>query len=160
MVSLNLLRKHALFGCVKDDDLKKIRELFKVEQFSKGKNIIQEGEPGDRLYFIHNGSVEILKDVSSSQGSVKERIAVLKKGDTFGEMELIDIQPRVATVRTLKKTKTLSLSNKDLYAISLWDMETFSIIIMNLAREISRRLRKMDALVASSLFAKGKKERN
>ena len=60
------------------------------------------------------------------------------------KMELIDIQPRAATVKAIKKTQVLTLSRKDLYSISKWDLQTFTFIIMNLAREVSRRLRKMD----------------
>lgn len=154
MVSLKFLREHALFGGIMDKDLRKIRDLFQEGHFLKGETIINEGESGDRLYFIKSGSVEILKKVSAPAGEVEEKIAVLGKGDTFGEMEIIDIQPRVATVKALTSAITLSLSNKDLYVISKWNLETFTLIIMNLAREISRRLRRMDALVASSLFSK------
>ena len=69
-------------------------------------------------------------------------------------MELIDIQPVVATVRAREDTTVLILSNGDLYRIDQDDLPTFTMIIMNLAREISRRLRVMDTLAAQSLFRK------
>ena len=134
MVTLEFLRSHSLFGGIMDKDLTKIRTLFKEDHFAKGDEIIKEGEPGDRLYFIHDGSVEILKKIPSSENDAQKRLAVLKKGNTFGEMELIDVEERVATVKALENTETLSLSNSDLYVISKWNFETFTIIIMNLAR--------------------------
>ena len=161
MVSLEFLRTHPLFGGINDNDLKLVRKLFKKEFFLQGQNIICEGELGDRLYFIHKGSVEILKKVVTPEREEEERIAVLFAGDTFGEMEIIDVQPRVATVRAMRKTETLSLSNADLYKVSQKNLQAFTIIIMNIAREISRRLRKMDAMVAGSLFAAdGNEDRN
>jgi CRP/FNR family cyclic AMP-dependent transcriptional regulator len=98
--------------------------------------------------------------VKLSKGTVVQRIATLEVGDTFGEMELLDVQPCIATVRTLEPTSVLTLSNMNLYRISKMNLKTYTMIILNLARAISRRLRRMDALVAGSLFAaeEGKRE--
>ena len=73
---------------------------------------------------------------------------MFSEGDVFGEMELIDVQPCAASVRALKHTKALTLSNKGLYQISQYDLKVFSLMIMNLARDISRRLRKADDIIA------------
>ena len=153
MVTLEFLKAHSLFGGIRDRELKKVRFLMREENFSKGEFIIHEGDVGDRLFFIVKGSVEILKEVSTAKGEKLERIAVLGDGDMFGEMELIDIQPRAANVKALEDTTALTLSNRDLHQIEKWNLKTFTIILMNLAREISRRLRRMDALMASALFA-------
>ena len=158
MVTSEFLRSHALFGGITDKGMRKIRSLLKEECFSKNEIIIRENEPGDRLYFLCKGSVEILKEVSSFTKGRPQKIAVLAKGDTFGEMGLIDMQARAATVRALEDTSTLTLSNKDLYRIAEWDLEIFALIVMNLAREISRRLRRMDTLAASSLFSSAGQE--
>jgi CRP-like cAMP-binding protein len=158
-VSLKLLKSHALFGGIADAELRKIRTLLHERSFAKGKNIICEGAPGTCLYFIAKGSVEVLKKTSSAKNAKSKRIAVLRKGDTFGEMELIDAQASVATVRAIQNTVTLTLSSKDLYQIAKWNLKAFTLILMNLAREISRRLRRMDALVASSFYSKGDKKR-
>ena len=155
MVGMKFLQSHALFGGILDSDLKKILPLLKEECFGKYTDIIKEGDSGDRLFFICKGSVEILKSVPSSGGAVQERLAVMKPGDSFGEMELIDIQPRSATVRALEDTQTLSLSNRNLYKLYQSDTEIFAMIIMNMAREISRRLRRTNSLVASSLYSVG-----
>lgn len=173
MISLACLKSHALFGGLTDEELEKIKTFLKKFTFKGGDTIIREGESGGDLYFIIQGSVEILKKVNMDAGESSapdngnenselqnERIAVLKEGDTFGEMELIDIQPRAATVKALEPTVTLILSNMDLYQIQKWNLQTYTIIIMNLAREISRRLRKMDDLMASTLFYRHKDDIN
>jgi CRP-like cAMP-binding protein len=117
-----------------------------MEEFGEGVFIEREGEPGDRIYFIIEGEVEILKKIKKT-GNLS-RIFQFSEGDIFGEMELIDVQPCAASVRTLKPTKTLTLSNKGLYQISKYDLKIFSLMILNLARDISRRLRKADEIIA------------
>jgi len=154
MIGYNFLKCHCLFGGLAENEIEMIRPFLIEEHYGKGEVIVTEGSRGDRLYFIYEGSVEILKEVTLSKGTVVQRIAFLEVGDTFGEMELLDVQPAVATVRTLEPTAVLTLSNMDLYKISKINLKTYTMIIMNLARAISRRLRRMDALVASSLFAK------
>lgn len=153
MVTSEFLQSHSLFGGILDDQLEEIRPLLEEAKFAKNDAIIREGEEGDRLYFICEGSVEILKDPTPREDDVPQRIAVLRAGDTFGEMELIDIQRRAATVVALEDVTTLTLSNADLYKIYKLNLKTFTMIVMNLARDISRRLRKMDALAASTLYA-------
>jgi CRP/FNR family transcriptional regulator, cyclic AMP receptor protein len=161
MVSIEFLKTHSLFGGITDDELIKIRKLMKEINYPAGTIIIREHERGDCLYFIHEGSVEVLKEAPlSGEEHVLEKVAEFGAGDTFGEMELIDIQPRSATVRAITDTTVLTLSNMDLYKIEQEDLKTFTLIIMNLAREISRRLRKMGAMVASSLFTEEKEHQS
>lgn len=146
---ISLLSSTPLFGGLRDDCLIKIFSLMKTDIFQKDEYIIKEGDIGDCIYFIIEGRVSILKNIKK-EGSVKMNpIASLKTGDCFGEMEIIDIQPRAATVRTLEKTHLLILTHRDLYTLRKWDLESFTMIIMNLAREISRRLRIMDNLAAN-----------
>ena len=154
MVRAQFLQSHALFGGICDEDIKKIRPLLREEHFSKGEFIFKQGEVGDRLYFLYEGSVEILSEIRSPTGVAQTRLAVLGKGDTFGEMVLIDLQHRSASVRALEEVSALTLSNRDIYQIYKNNLKAYTMIIMNIAREISRRLRKMDALVGSSLYAR------
>jgi CRP/FNR family transcriptional regulator, cyclic AMP receptor protein len=76
----------------------------------------------------------------------------METGDTFGEMELIDIQPCAATVRAESDTTVVTFTNADLYQLSKWNLKTYSMIIMNLAREISRRLRVSNELLSLELY--------
>ena len=151
MIGNRFLQSHCLFGGLSEEDLAIIKPLTNEEKFDKDEVIVEEGGKGDRVYFICEGSVEILKKVKLSTGTVVQRIATLEVGDTFGEMELLDVQPCIATVRALEPTYVLTLSNMSLYRISKMNLKAYTMIILNLARAISRRLRRMDALVAGSL---------
>ncbi len=126
---------------------------MKQENHSGGDVIVVEGETGDCLYLIVEGSVEILKNVSDSSSDSMERIATLGTGETFGEMAIVDLQKRSATVRTLEQSVVLKLTHKDIFNIAKKNNYIYSIVIMNLAREISRRLRVMDDRYAITLFS-------
>ena len=68
-------------------------------------------------------------------------------GDCFGEMALLDLHPRSATVVAVEPCRALSIGPDDLYALYHHDLESFALIQMNLAREMSRRLRVTDELL-------------
>ena len=141
------LKRCSLFGGVTAEAFELIRPFIRFMHFDAGACIITEGEVNDRIYFIESGSVEIVKK-ARGLGANKRRLTTLGPGETFGEMELIDIQPCAATVVALVPTETLSLSNRDLYKVSKVDMKTYALLVMNLAREISRRLRLADDMIA------------
>ena len=134
------LQQNALFGGFSDEDLDAVLPLLEEESFPAGHCIVREGESGDRLYFIENGRVEVRKQTPDGE----KRIAELGPGDEFGEMELIDIHPRSATVRTLEPVVTLTLTNGKLLRLYHDHLEIFSRLLLNLAREISRRFRKAE----------------
>ncbi len=141
MIDVNALQRYSLFGGVTPEQIEKIKPLLGVERFEAGECPQVEGQPNDKIYFILSGEVDIVK-----QGVV---IARLKEGETFGEMELLDIMPSIATVRTVTTLEVVTISNRALYEISKLDLKTFSMIIMNLARDLSRRLRRMDELACA-----------
>lgn len=150
MVTAEYLQSHALFGGVATDDLAMIIPRLQEQSYAAGDYVVREGENGSVMYFIRRGSAEVLKAGAGSDAPL--RLAVLHEGETFGEMELVDVQARSASVRAFEPLTVLALSSADLFDIFREHESAFIIILMNIAREISRRLRKMDALVASSLF--------
>ncbi|MCX7029340.1 MAG: cyclic nucleotide-binding domain-containing protein [Spirochaetes bacterium] len=147
-VDFDFLRRCSLFGGLTETALEHICTMMLRQRFSAGGIILSEGSVNDRIYFIEHGRVEIAKAGSSEGKPVNRHIVDMASGDTFGEMELIDIQPCEATVRAVEDTVTLSLSNRDLYLVSKFDMKTYALLIMNLARDLSRRLRHTDFLLA------------
>lgn len=141
------LKRYSFFGGITPEVFETIRPLIHIEQYAAGDHVVEEGTLNDRVYFICSGSVEVLKHIVGGDADTCRRITVMHTGDTFGEMELIDIQPCAATVRACEDTRTLTLSNHDFYKVSKTDMKTYALLIMNLARELSRRLRTMDEMI-------------
>ena len=148
MCESDALQKYSLFGGLDKEQLAFMATLLKEKQYAPGEVILKEGELNSKVYFIKAGAVEIDKlrcGEAETAGCTSTHIADLEVGDTFGEMELIDIQPCIATATASGEVSVLTLSNVDLYALRKKDMKAFTLVIMNLARDISRRLRVMDS---------------
>jgi len=141
------LCKHSLFGGLSDADLDEVRLLLDETTYPKGTVVLRQGESNSTVYFIVKGDISIRKHVGEDAGSARE-ITVLHEGDSFGEMELIDIQPCAASAVCLTEVNAITLSNRALYRLSCSNLKAYTLIIMNLARDISRRLRSTDNLLA------------
>jgi ATP-binding cassette subfamily B protein len=92
-VDARWLSEMPLFEGVDASTLAELATLFATEQIPEDRDIIREGDPGDRFYILVRGKAEVVK------GS--KRAAVLQDGDYFGEIALLSDQPRNATVRSM-----------------------------------------------------------
>ncbi|MDR1211099.1 MAG: cyclic nucleotide-binding domain-containing protein [Spirochaetaceae bacterium] len=142
MIEARTLQRYSLFGGLLAEQIDLIRPFMERESFQAGDDIIVEGTPNDRIRFILDGRVEVLKE--------KIKLYEFGEGDVFGEMEVLDVMPSAATIRVLSPASVMSISNRALREIYRADIKVFAILIMNLARDISRRLRKMDEKAAPS----------
>ncbi|MDR2211213.1 MAG: cyclic nucleotide-binding domain-containing protein [Spirochaetaceae bacterium] len=144
MVEPARLQKYSLFGGLLEEQIRHILPLLETEDYGAAEDIIIEGAPNDRIRFILEGRVAVLKNNIT--------LYEFGEGDTVGEMEVLDVMPSAATIRTLVNTKVLSISNRALRDVYKTDIHSFSLMIMNLARDLSRRLRHMnDRLIEKSL---------
>ena len=140
MVESTALQKYSLFGGLVEEQIEKIIPLMNQEIYEPDTDIIVEGTPNDRIRFITEGRVAVLKNDMF--------LLELTEGSTFGEMEVLDVMPSVATIRSLTRVTALSISNKSLRRIYQSDIKSFSLMLMNLARDLSRRLRRADEKIA------------
>lgn len=136
MIDTNALQKYSLFGGVLPEQIDRIKPLFGHARYDVGETPMQEGNPNDKIYFIISGKVQV-----SKRGIP---ITELGEGETFGEMELIDIMPSIATITVIESLEVVTISNRAMYEISRIELKAFALMVMNLARDMSRRLRKMD----------------
>ncbi len=136
-----------MFGGLNEKNLSVIRPFLEELDLEKGVTILKQGEPNTKVHFIVEGDVAVIRQ-SETDAACSRTITELHSGDSFGEMELIDIQNCAASVVTLTKSKVVTLSNKDLYMIKLQDLQTYTMLVLNLARDISRRLRGADEMLA------------
>jgi CRP-like cAMP-binding protein len=141
MVQPESLQKYALFGGLTVEQIQVCLKFMLEENLDAGVEIIREGGPCDRIRFILKGRVAVVK-----RGKL---LSELGEGDSFGEMEVLDIMPSEADIHTLVPTQVLSLSNRNFHHIYKEDLLTFSMLTMNLARDLSRRLRRMNNIVVS-----------
>ena len=143
--NLDRLREIGLFGGLGDDVLRSFVATLEVSELSPGAVVFKEGESGRELYVILDGEVEVLR---RSKRGHETRVAILGPGDWFGEMSVLDVLPRSATTRILAPTRLLRLTAHELDTLYRRDTRSYSLLVLNIAREISRRLRVADGLLA------------
>jgi CRP/FNR family transcriptional regulator, cyclic AMP receptor protein len=109
--------------------------------FQKGDIIVREGEPGNRMFIIGSGAVEVVKYLGEPHETV---LAVLRLRDFLGEMSIIDCVPRSASIRAFEDTSLFALKGIELYRLFQKHPDQYAILILNIARDLSRRLRAID----------------
>ncbi|HWP04267.1 MAG TPA: cyclic nucleotide-binding domain-containing protein [Polyangiaceae bacterium] len=139
------LRNIGLFGALSDDALAFLAGMLTVVEPQVGETIFREGDEANTMYVVLGGEMEVTK---KSRAAVDARVAVLGPGDWFGEMSIVDIQPRSATVRALAPGRLIRITASDLDSLYRHDVRSYAIIVLNLARELSRRLRVADGILA------------
>jgi CRP-like cAMP-binding protein len=140
-----VLRDIGLFGALPEEVLIKLAQTLSVVEVSPGVTLFKEGEDGRSMYVVLRGEVEVCK---RSQKGTDARVALLGPGDWFGEMSIVDVQPRSASIRALAPSSLLCITTFDLDQLYRQDLKAYAIIVLNLARELSRRLRVADGVLA------------
>ena len=138
------LKELSFFSDIPDNDLRQIAEIMVEKSYRKGAVIIEERTEAERFFIIYRGKIEITKKFESDEEFV---LSVQSDGDFFGEMALLDEQPRSATARALEPTIVLETSRKNFETL-LYKAPMLAYRIM---KELSSRLRETGALLVSHL---------
>ena len=139
------LREVGLFGALSDEFLEHLVGTLSSMRVMAGESIFKEGDPAREMYVVLDGEIEVLK---KSRRGRETRVAILGPNDCFGEMSIIDMQPRSATVRALGPARLLKITTEEMDALYRHDLKSYTLIVLNIARDLSRRLRVTDGLLA------------
>ena len=118
-----------------------------IVEFAADATIVSQGDLGREMYVIHEGKVEITR--TSGDGTTS--LAVLEKGDFFGEMSLLEYLPRSATARALTEVKLVEV-NAATFDRMLTNNPEITVRIM---RKLSRRVRETDELLSKQADSSG-----
>lgn len=146
-----LLRQTAMFRDLDDKTLLTITEHLTEKVCPQETVLFQEDDPPDALYIIIEGGVRVSKRTKSGRDVT---LVHLGQGDVFGEMGIIDAQPRSATVVTTEPSKLLVLPREDFQSV----LRGNPLISFNTVKVLSQRLRDKDrdtALAKGTSFFKG-----
>jgi CRP/FNR family transcriptional regulator, cyclic AMP receptor protein len=134
-------------------EMKLLATFSSEERFREGSMIFREGEKGDKLYIVLDGRVRISKFIP---GVGEEALAVLDRGDFFGEMALIDDKPRSADAKAHEIDATvLSIDRATLNEILSMDPHASLQFLNLLCRMISRRLREINEKIVQWKYMSG-----
>lgn len=134
------LQRMPIFGGVRADALASLLEVSSTVRVAKDEFFFHEGDKAESMFVLESGAVAILKGLGGQQ----YRLGQLRQGDCFGEMALLDLFPRCASILALEPCTAIDLSTGSFLRMYETDLDQFALIQMNIARELSRRLRAAD----------------
>jgi two-component system, sporulation sensor kinase E len=148
-ISVEVLRSTPLFSGLRDEDYCELARLGVRETFKDDTIIITEGEPGETLYIIEKGAVRVEKGTIEKQ---QEILASLDEGACFGEMSLIDSEPRSASVRTTEDVTVIAFSRGELDRLFATHPDAQRILLANLVRILALRLRRVNESLIQNIY--------
>ena len=138
--AIQLLQNMPIFGGLNADTLDLLLRLSHSVVVPEGEFFFRQGDEGSSTFVLEHGRVSVVK----LWGDEEHLLRSLGPGDCFGEMALIDFGLRSASVRADVESKAIELMPKSLLKVAKQDLEQHTLIYMNMARELSRRLREAD----------------
>jgi CRP-like cAMP-binding protein len=139
-----------LFGGLEDAALEQLARTLVVVVADTHQLLFSEGDEARVLFVVLEGTLEMTR--RSSGGAVR-KLATLGPGDWCGEMALIDMLPRAVTVKAVTPCRLLRLGPTDLNSLYRRHIKSYALLVMNMARELSRHLRAAEAELAEAGFA-------
>lgn len=137
----DMLQCIPIFGGIADEALERILDRAQTVSVQGGEFFFREGERAQSLFVLVEGRVAVVKSIEGRDYDLSH----LGPGDCLGELELIDFCPRAASVRALDDCTAIEISATVLHEVYKIDATSFAMIHMNMGREVSRRLRQLDA---------------
>jgi len=134
------LQRMPIFGGMRADILEFVLDAAAVVSIPAGEYFFRENDRAQSMFVLEAGVTDVLKSWDGEQ----YLLGRLQAGDCFGEMALMDLFPRSASVRAAEACTTLELSTGIFFLIYERDLEQFALMQMNIGREVSRRLRLAD----------------
>jgi CRP-like cAMP-binding protein len=130
------LKKVSILGTLSQGQLKELAKWTDVVGFGEGETVVRQGEKGNGLYLILEGSAEVRR------GS--RTLARLGAGQFFGEMSLFDNLPRSADVVSVRPSRMAVLSKWEFWGFAASEPS----VVLSVLEEMSRRLRAADEMLA------------
>lgn len=140
--SLELLRRVTLLKGLDDDALMALAASFKPTSFAKDTLIVSQNDVGDALFVIETGRVKVVLYGDNGREMI---LAMLKAGDFFGEMSLLDGEPRSAHVIAVEESRLLVLKRDEFVR----HLHARPAIALNILAELCQRLRRADSVIGN-----------
>jgi signal transduction histidine kinase len=139
------LENSKLFGPLTPEQLKTLKGFAREHTFAAKQEIFKEGDPGDGVYIVKNGRVEISGLVGPT---VRHVFSTVEPGDIFGEMAVLDNKPRSACAVAREPTTVYFIPRQEMLGL----VEQSPALALGLLREISQRLREFNRQYLSEVL--------
>ncbi|MCP3961945.1 MAG: cyclic nucleotide-binding domain-containing protein [bacterium] len=121
---------------------------YSVVEFETNEFIFKQGDPGDLMYLVQDGEVEVIQDL----GGHENQVAVLERGDFFGEMAVLEDEPRTHSVRALSDTKLIKIDRTGFQSMLTRNAE----IAVRMIRKLGLRLMSAEDMLVRAWAAEGR----
>jgi serine/threonine-protein kinase len=135
------LREFEIFKNYSDELLTELAKAIIEKEYDENEIIFHEGDKGDSIYLVEEGEVSIKRSLEQP-GDEEKTIAMIERGNFFGEMALFDSKPRSGSAYASKKSKVLILKKEDFLDLTKKDPNTAMTTLMTINKVMSERLRK------------------
>ncbi|HEV2440246.1 MAG TPA: Crp/Fnr family transcriptional regulator [bacterium] len=146
MTPRELLVRSPLFAQLSPAELEKLAALFRRRRYRAGEPVFREGDPGTALYVVETGEVKIL--LGGADGK-EVALSLLGPGEFFGELALLDGEPRSADAVVTVPSELLVLPREDFLRF----LREVPAVAINMLAALSRRFRRTDRLVHDAAFS-------
>jgi CRP/FNR family cyclic AMP-dependent transcriptional regulator len=137
----DFLAKTPFFGGLEQAAIDRLIRMMAPRPFEKGQAVFKEGDRGRSMYVVREGQLVACQ----GRGAAVVKLRRFRPGDFFGEMTLIEIQPRPYSAITETPALLYELTSANLYALYQEDLKAYVLVLQNINRELCRRLRSADA---------------
>ncbi|MDD5261275.1 MAG: cyclic nucleotide-binding domain-containing protein [Methylacidiphilales bacterium] len=145
---LALMKRVSLLSWLEAGQVATLAGRAEIRHYAEGDVIFEPGSPGDGLHIIADGEVTF---VSGPPDELEHQSAsTLEAGATFGELSLVDKQPRKSRARAALPTTVYFLPLAILEDLSRSHPEQYATLITNLAREMARKIRRLNQVKLAS----------
>ncbi len=144
---VSILSRISIFGGVTDEQQNEIFRRLEIGTVKKGQYVFQRGDEPSHIYIVESGLIELF--IPDKEAMIeKKRLGV---GECFGQVAVMSIHQHTISAVALEDTTLIVLSRRALYQLHREDIALFALLMMNIARELARRLQFMDHLLLESI---------
>lgn len=138
------LREIGLFGGLSDETLQVFGGALETVDVEPDAVVYREGDSGREMFVVLEGELEVIRQ---SKRKRDVTVLVVRPGDWFGEMSMLDMMPRSATVKAATKARLLRVTAHDLDVLYRRDLKSYTLLVLNISREMSRQRRVAEGLL-------------
>ena len=138
MEKIEILKQMVLFHDLDSLELIQLSKLVTHKKYEKGDMVLAEGDMGDSLFVVKGGQFRAFV----IRNGVEQQLATFNVGDSFGEMSLIDKQPRSASISALSEGELLEFTKESFETIMGYTQKLQIKLLQNLVNDVSLKLRR------------------
>lgn len=137
---IKLLQNMALFGGLRKDTLELIIDASDIIPIKKGEYFFHENDSGNSMYVIVKGKMAIIKKFKGKS----YKLTIHELGECFGVMEALNPSRRFCSSYAIEDSAAIHLSSSDMLALYHKDLEQYTLMQMNMGREVCRQMRHLE----------------